>query len=288
MKMVWLELELKRLFLVTVGTVIFVLGLILFVVPTQLVPGGLTGFASLTQTLLGHIGISVNLGLIVVLFNVPVMILGLRGISRTFIYYSIYSIVLQGLLIGLFETQTPFFGSDILAATIFGGLSVGLGAAIALKAGASLGGIDVIAQVLALKLQISIGYVGIVANGIILGTALLMFEPQIALYTLVMFVVANMLVDRLHTAYKRVRLDIVTAHGETVRDALLSRFIRGITILEGTGAYTGAAKQILWIVTQTHEVYDLKKTVLDVDPDAFITMTPIRHLSGKFHKVILK
>lgn len=288
MKRVWLEFEIKRLFLVTLGTVIFVFGLVVFVVPAQLVPGGLTGFAALTQSALGTVGWHVNLGLIVVMFNVPVMIMGLKGISRTFIYYSIYSILLQGLLIGLFESQTPFFGSDILAASIFGGMSVGLGAAIALKAGASLGGIDVIAQVLAIKLQTSIGYIGIVANGIILGLALLLFEAQIALYTLVMFVVANLLIDRLHTAYKRVRVEIVTAFGEPVQAALLSRFIRGITVIEGTGAYTGSPKHILWIVTQTHEVYDLKKAVLDVDPDAFITMTPVRHLNGKFHKVILK
>ena len=283
-----LEFELKRLLQVTLGTMIFVFGISFFIVPASLVPGGITGFATLTQYGFSQIGIPINLGLLVFVFNIPIMIMGIKGISKTFVYYSIYSIVLQGILLGIFNDQAMIFGSDILASSLFGGLAIGLGASIALKAGSSLGGVDILSQFLALKFKITVGYVSLVTNGIVLTIALLIFEAQYALYTLVSFVVANLLVDNLHTAYKRVRLDIVTTKGDEAKSALIAKFIRGITILDGVGAYTGEKRQILWMVTQTHEVYDIKKIVLEIDQDAFIIMTPVRHLSGKFNKVVMK
>ena len=283
-----IQFELKRFLWVTLGTVIFSLGISFFVIPAALIPGGLTGISLLIQYGLSQINIGFNLGILVVILNIPVMIIGIRGISRTFVYYSIYSIVLQGFLIGIFENQDNLFGQDILASSLFGGLSIGLGASIALKSGASLGGMDIISQYISLKKHISVGYVSIMVNGLILMLALLIFDTPIAFYTLLTLFIANLIIDQLHTAYKRVRLDIVTTQGDTVKTALINQFIRGITVFHGTGAYTGQPRQVLWMVTQSHEVYDIKKIVLDMDPDAFITMTPIRHLSGKFHRVIMK
>ncbi len=283
-----LRFELKRLMFVTLGTAIFVVGISFFIVPAALVPGGITGFATLTQYGFNQLGISINLGILVLLFNIPVIIIGIKGISKTFVYYSVYSIVLQSLLLGIFDQREMIFGNDILASSIFGGIAIGLGAAIALKSGSSLGGMDILSQYIALKFKLSVGHVSLFTNAIILTIALLVFEPQVALYTLLALAVANLLIDRLHTAYKRVRLDIVTPYGHQVKDALIANFIRGITIIDGVGAYTGASRNVLWMVTQTHEVYDIQKIVLAIDPDAFMTMTPIRHLSGKFNKVIMK
>ncbi len=283
-----LELELKRLAMVTLGSAIFVIGISVFIVPANLIPGGFTGIATLLQYGLGTLGISINLGLLVVLVNIPIMIIGMVAISKTFVYYSVYSILLQGFLIGFLDYQSPLFEGDYLATSVLGGLAVGLGASIALKSGASLGGLDILAQIFALKFQISIGYISLLINAFILAISLLIFDPQIAFYTLVMFAIANQLVDRIHTAYKRVRLDIITMHSQRIKDALIQNSVRGITILDGVGAYTGQKRQIMVMVTQVHEVYDIKRIIVEVDSEAFITMTPVRHLNGKFNRVILK
>ena len=283
-----IELELKRLGMVTLGTLFFVIGISVFIVPANLIPGGFTGIATLIQYGLSTLGLPINLGVLVVLVNIPVMILGMVSISKTFVYYSVYSILLQGFLIGLLDYQAPLFEGDYLATSVLGGLAVGLGAAVALKSGASLGGLDILAQVFALKFQISIGYISLMINAGILAVSLLIFDPQIAFYTLVMFAIANQLIDRIHTAYKRVRLDIITIQADVIKEALIQNSVRGITILDGVGAYTGQHRKILWMVTQVHEVYDIKRIIVEVDPEAFITMTPIRHLNGKFNRVILK
>jgi len=283
-----LELEIKRLLWVTFGTILFSIGISFFIVPANLIPGGLTGFATLSQYGLRYLNIDLNLGVYVVLFNIPVMILGMVGISKTFVYYSIYSILLQGIFIGAFENQTLITTNDILAASVLGGILIGLGAAMTLKSGASTGGIDIVIQYLSLRFQMSIGYIGIVMNAIILGISLLVFDPQFAFYTLLSFVVTNMLIDKLHTAYKRVRVDILTSKGEEVKDAIIQNFIRGVTMMDGKGAYTGEHRNILWIITQVHEVYDLERIILEIDPNAFVTMTPVHHLNGEFHRVVIR
>jgi uncharacterized membrane-anchored protein YitT (DUF2179 family) len=283
-----LEFEIKRLLLVTLGTIIFVLGIAFFVLPAQLIPGGFTGIATLIQYGLSVLGLNVNIGLVILIVNIPVMILGLKGISKTFVYYSIYSIILQSFLLGLLGENPSLFGEDLLANSTLGGVFIGLGAAIALKSGASLGGMDILTQYLALKLQMSIGYIGLIINTGILVIALLIFDVQIAFYTLLMFAVTNQLVDRIHTAYKRVRLDIITTKAEEIKSILIQNSVRGITILEGIGAYTNQPRNILMMVMQVHEVYDIRKLIVSVDPEAFITMTPVRHLNGKFNRVIMR
>jgi uncharacterized membrane-anchored protein YitT (DUF2179 family) len=283
-----LEIEVKRLLIVTLGSFLAVFGLTFFIVPNELVSGGLTGYALLTRYGLSLLNINVSLSVLVAIVNIPVMVLGFVGVSRKFVYYSMYSIVFQVILIGLLENVEPIFGTDLFAGAIIGGLVVGVGAAITLKAGASLGGLDIVSQFFALKFNISVGYVSIIANGGILAIAFLLFDPNIALYTLLMFVVVNMVVDRIHTAYKRVRLEIVTSHGEAVKAELISHYIRGITLVDGVGAYTGSKRTVLLMVTQAHEVYDVQKTILAIDPEAFISMTPVRLLAGKFNRVIIK
>ncbi len=282
------DVEIKRLAQVTLGTILFSVGISFFIVPANLIPGGLTGFATLSQYGMRFIGVDLNLGFYVVLFNIPIMVLGIIGISRTFVYYSIYSIIMQGVLLGMFENQSLTSGSDILAASVLGGMLVGVGAAMTLKAGASTGGIDIVIQYLSIKFQLSIGSIGIIMNAIILGISLLIFDPEFAFYTLLSFFVANMLIEKLHTAYKRVRLDILTVKGDEVKDAIIKNFIRGVTIIDGKGAYTGEHRSILWMITQTHEVYDIERLILEIDPHAFITMSPIHHRNGKFHRVVIK
>ena len=283
-----MEVELKRLGLVALGTLIFSVGVALFIVPTNLVPSGLTGLVRLVQHSLSLIGIGTNLGVLLVIFNIPVMILGMKEISRTFVYYSVVSIALQGLFIGVMEQHPGVFTDDVLAASVLGGILIGVGAALTLKSGASTGGVDIIIQYISLRYQLSIGYIGILINAVILSLAVVFFDSTYAFYTLLSFVVTNMIIDRLHTGYRRVRLDILTVEGEAIKQAIIDNFIRGVTIQNAKGAYTGEHRTLLWMITQRHEIYDVKKLIVEIDPNAFVTMAPVHHLNGYFQKSIIQ
>lgn len=282
------QLEFRRLLNVLVGTVLYVFGISYFIVPAKLITGGLTGYSVLLTQYLSNIGFDLNLGIAVFVINIPVLILGVIGVSRKFVVYTMISIVLQSILFGFGSPQLSIFGNDLVASAIFGGLFIGTGSGIALKSGASLGGMDVVSQYLAIKKQTSIGLVNLTSNAVLLTLSLLFFEPSVALYTLLGYITSNVLIDKIHTGYKRVRVEIITAKGDVVKEALLNSYEHGITIYEGEGAFTGDPKKILVMVTQSHEVYDLRRRVLGVDEFAFITMTPVRHLNGKFNQIIIK
>lgn len=282
------RLEFRRLFNVILGTVLYVIGVSYFIVPANLITGGLTGYAVLVTSYLERFDIFFNLGIVVFIINIPVMILGIKGVSRKFVIYTVISILLQSLMFGFIKDPNPIFVDDLVGSAIFGGLFIGSGAGIALKSGTSLGGMDVVSQYFAIKKQTSIAMVNLSTNGFLLILSLLFFEPSVALYTLLGYITTNVLVDKIHTGYKRVRVEIITAHGELVKEVLLASYEHGITISDGVGAFTGDAKKVLVMVTQSHEVYDIKKSVLKVDENAFITMTPVRHLNGKFNQIIIK
>ncbi len=282
------RLEFRRLFNVILGTVLYVVGVSYFIVPANLITGGLTGYAVLVTSYLERFDIFFNLGIVVFVINIPVMILGIRGVSRKFVIYTVISILLQSLLFGFIQNPNPIFVNDLVGSAIFGGLFIGAGAGIALKSGTSLGGMDVVSQYFAIKKQTSIALVNLSTNGFLLVLSLLFFEPSVALYTLLGYITTNVLVEKIHTGYKRVRVEIITAHGDLVKEVLLASYEHGITISDGVGAFTGDSKKVLIMVTQSHEVYDIKKSVLKVDENAFITMTPVRHLNGKFNQIIIK
>lgn len=282
------RLEYRRLLNVVIGTILYVVGVSFFIVPAKLITGGLTGYAVLGILFLEQYGLTFNLGIATFLINIPVIYLGLKGVSRKFITYTQISILLQSLMFAFIKVETPVFENDFIGSALFGGLFIGVGAGIALRAGASLGGMDVVSQYFAIKKQTSIALVNLSVNGVLLILSLLFFEPQIALYTFLGYLTTNILIERIHTGYKRVKVEIITARGEEVREKLLQSYEHGITISKGIGAFTGDEKSILLMVTQSHEVYDVRKSVLSVDENAFITMTPVRHLNGKFNQIIIK
>ena len=282
------KLEFRRLLNVLVGTGLYIYGVGFFIVPAKLITGGLTGYAVLITQYLSKLGFDLNLGIAVFIINIPVLILGIVGVSRKFVVYTMISIILQSVMFAIISNPNPVFSNDLVASSIFGGLFIGAGAGIALKSGASLGGMDVVSQYIAIKRQTSIGLVNLTSNGILLTLSLIFFEPSVALYTLLGYITTNVLIDKIHTGYKRVRVEIITAMGEEVKATLLNSYEHGITISDGIGAFTGNPKKILVMVTQSHEVYDLRKRVLEVDSQAFITMSPVRHLNGKFNQIIIK
>jgi uncharacterized membrane-anchored protein YitT (DUF2179 family) len=223
-------------------------------VPAKLITGGLTGYAVLAINYLERFDMSFNLGIATFLINIPVMYLGLKGVSRKFVIYTIISITLQSILLGLINVEDPVFTNDYIGSALFGGLFIGVGAGIALRSGASLGGMDVVSQYFAIKRQTSIAMVNLSVNGVLLVLSMIFFEPSVALYTFLGYIVTNVLVERIHTGYKRVKVEIITAMGEEVREKLLLSYEHGITITKGVGAFTGDEKSILIMVTQSHEV----------------------------------
>ncbi|MFI3214992.1 MAG: YitT family protein [Eubacteriales bacterium] len=279
--------EYKRFFIVALGSCIYALGLIWFLQPAKLYSGGITGLVQLIVNIIEkNTGETISIGILIFLINIPILIIAFKFISTKFALYSLLSIIIQSTLT-LGFIKVPDFGiaaSDNLIMAFLGGCMVGIGGAIALRAGASTGGIDVFAQALSLKKNISIGNFSLIFNVSIALIAGGIFGWAIALYTIVRIITTSLVTDKIHTAYNHLKIEIITDDGEEISSMILREFGRGVTMLNGEGAYTHKKKYVLEVVVSSFELYKLVDLTKEIDPHVFIIACPVKRIVGNFKR----
>lgn len=282
--------------MVTISTVIYCFGVTWFLEPAHLFSGGVTGIAQLIAALFDKINltfISQNLGTIVLVLNIPILIFGWRKVSKRFAICSVISIVIQTVLLngiipmidlGINNPQT-MDKTDMLLLAFIGGFVCGVGSALALRYGTSTGGVDILAQALSFKKNISIGFMSLVVNVIvaILG-AVIFNNPVIAFYTIIRIIVQSVITDRIHTSYNFLRVEIITTKPHELSELLLTDIGRGITIINAMGAYTHTEKSILEIIISSYEMHRVIDDAKRIDPSVFITVSPVKRVAGNFKR----
>jgi uncharacterized membrane-anchored protein YitT (DUF2179 family) len=174
---------------------------------------------------------------------------------------------------------------DLLLLSFVGGFISGVGSSLALRYGTSTGGVDILAQAVSFKKNISIGFISLVVNVIIaiLG-AFLFGNPAVAFYTIIRIIVQSVITDKVHTAYNFLKVEIVTTKTQEVSQLLLSDIGRGITIINAIGAYTHTEKSVLEIIISSYEMHRVIDDAKRVDPSVFITVSPVRRVIGNFKR----
>lgn len=290
--------------MVTISTVIYCMGVMWFLQPASLYSGGVTGIAQLISNSCGRFfNIKIDLGLIVFLINIPILIFGWKKVSKRFVICSVISIILQTVLMneiipvidfGINTGLNPITGvtfpgsgseMDLLLLSFVGGFISGVGSSLALRYGTSTGGVDILAQAVSFKKNVSIGFISLVVNVIIaiLG-ALLFGNPAVAFYTIIRIIVQSVITDKVHTAYNFLKVEIVTTKTQEVSELLLSDIGRGITIINAIGAYTHTEKSVLEIIISSYEMHRVIDDAKRVDPSVFITVSPVRRVIGNFKR----
>lgn len=290
--------------MVTISTVIYCMGVMWFLQPASLYSGGVTGIAQLISNSCSRFfNFKIDLGLIVFLINIPILIFGWKKVSKRFVICSVISIILQTVLMneiipvidfGINTGLNPITGvtfpgsgseMDLLLLSFVGGFISGVGSSLALRYGTSTGGVDILAQAVSFKKNISIGFISLVVNVIIaiLG-ALLFGNPAVAFYTIIRIIVQSVITDKVHTAYNFLKVEIVTTKTQEVSQLLLSDIGRGITIINAIGAYTHTEKSVLEIIISSYEMHRVIDDTKRIDPSAFITVSPVRRVIGNFKR----
>jgi uncharacterized membrane-anchored protein YitT (DUF2179 family) len=290
--------------MVTISTIIYCMGVMWFLEPASLYSGGVTGIAQLISNSCSRFfNIKIDLGLIVFLINIPILIFGWKKVSKRFVICSVISIILQTVLMnkiipvvdfGINTGLNPITGvmfpgsgseMDLLLLSFVGGFISGVGSALALRYGTSTGGVDILAQAVSFKKNISIGFISLVVNVIIaiLG-AFLFGNPAVAFYTIIRIIVQSVITDKVHTAYNFLKVEIVTTKTQEVSQLLLSDIGRGITIINAIGAYTHTEKSVLEIIISSYEMHRVIDDTKRIDPSAFITVSPVRRVIGNFKR----
>ena len=290
--------------MVTISTIIYCMGVMWFLEPASLYSGGVTGIAQLISNSCSRFfNIKIDLGLIVFLINIPILIFGWKKVSKRFVICSVISIILQTVLMnkiipvvdfGINTGLNPITGvmfpgsgseMDLLLLSFVGGFISGVGSSLALRYGTSTGGVDILAQAVSFKKNISIGFISLVVNVIIaiLG-AFLFGNPAVAFYTIIRIIVQSVITDKVHTAYNFLKVEIVTTKTQEVSQLLLSDIGRGITIINAIGAYTHTEKSVLEIIISSYEMHRVIDDAKRVDPSVFITVSPVRRVIGNFKR----
>lgn len=270
----------KKYLVLIIGSLIYSAGLEIFLVPNNIIDGGVVGISIMASYLTG-----IPFGVYMLVLNLPFLYLGYKQIGKTFAISTIISIIALSIFSEFLE-PVPRITEDYFLAAIFGGIIAGAGVGLVIRQGGSLDGTEITAIILDRKTSFSVGEVVMFFNLFILGAAGFVFGWDKAMYSLVAYFIISKMIDvvikGLDESYA---VMIVSDEYEEIADALMHRLGRGVTYLHGQGAYTGDDKQVLYCVVTRLEVVKLKEIALEKDEAAFVTINPVHDIvGGRFKK----
>ena len=270
----------KRIFQLCIGAVIAATGLELFLIPNNVIDGGVVGLAIMSAHITG-----MPFGLFLILINIPFLYLGYKQIGKSFAISTIVAVCFLSFWSEIFEPLEKVTSDPFLAA-IFGGIIDGLGVGLIMRAGGSLDGTEIVALIADKKSVFSTGEVLMFINLFILSGAGLLFGWDKAMYSLfAYYVIAKMIDVTIKGLDESYGVMIVTNAPEELTSALNDRLGRGVTILYGEGGYTHQQKKVLYCVVTRLEVDKLKEIVHDKDENAFVTINVVHDIvGGRFKK----
>lgn len=275
--------ETKKVIIVIVGALLNAVGLNLFLIPADVYSGGFTGIAQLLSRVLEEYSpIYISTGVLLLLLNIPVAILGWMKVGKSFTLYSFISVALTSIFLSIIPLEKV--SDDILLNAVFGGVIQAVGVGLTLKWGASTGGLDIIAMVLSRVKDRPIGTYFFSLNAIIILTAGLLYGWEKALYTLVALYASTRVIDMIHTRHVKLTAMIITQKADELKRAIHEKLVRGITLIPAKGAYSNESKDMLMIVITRYELYDLEKVIKEVDPSAFTNVIQSMGVFGFFRK----
>ncbi|PIC64278.1 hypothetical protein CSV79_07345 [Sporosarcina sp. P13] len=276
-------IEAKRIAVVILGSFLTALSLNFFLINANVYASGFAGAAQLVSSILtDQLDIMIGTGILLLLFNIPVFILGWFKVGKGFTIYSIVSVAFTTLFLELLPIRS--MSDDIMLNAVFGGVLAGVGVGISLKLGASTGGMDIVAMILSRMQDKPIGMYFLVLNGILILVAGFLYEPENALYTMIALYVTTSVIDMIHTRHEKVTAMIITRQADELQQAIHRQMVRGITILPAKGAYSKEDKNMLYVVITRYELYDLERIINETDPQAFTNIVQTVGIFGFFRR----
>ncbi|MBP3509998.1 YitT family protein [Oscillibacter sp.] len=280
-----------RIVAAVAGELIAASALNLFIVPLHLYTGGAMGVCQLIRTLLQtHMGLDFGpydiAGILYFLVNIPILLIGYKDLGRGLVVKTIICTVSYSLFYSLIPIPSAPIVDDYLTACLLGGILTGVGSGIVLTCGCSSGGLDVIGLCLSKRGSgFTVGKFSLTFNVFLYTACLILFSPEVAIYSVIYNFFTSMVLDRMHQQNVNVMAMIFTHADEHI----LGQFIidnlgRGVTYWNGTGAYTGKDVHVLCVSLSKYEIEELLHAVRSIDPQAFLTVQEGVRVYGNFRK----
>ncbi|MGQ0738687.1 MAG: YitT family protein [Bacteroidota bacterium] len=271
--------ELKSSTMMLLGVLSAGFGLQSFLIPNQLIDGGVMGISLLTNKETG-----ISLSLLIIIINVPFILLGWKQISRIFSLKSIGAIALLALMIAVFPY--PDITKDKVLVAVFGGFFIGAGIGLCIRGGGVIDGTEVLAIFLSRKRSLSVGDFILLFNIIIFSVAAYLLSIETALYSILTYLAASKTVDFILEGIEEFTgVTIISPHSDEIATFIKQKMGRGLTVYSGKRGYgkrgeSDAETDIIFTVVTRLEISRLTNEIEKIDPNAFIVMQSIKDTRG--------
>lgn len=283
--------------LIIIGSFITAASINIFLVPNKIAPGGVSGIATVIYYLAGG---RLPVGLIMLILNVPLFLMGMKYIGRKFVVRTLFSTAFLSVAIDVTEPLVNLFverfllsnegvpvQSDILLYAIFGGFLMGLGLGMVFRSGATTGGTDLAAKIVHNFIpRFTIGQILLfIDSSVIIFAAVSFGSFQLALYAIVTLYISSKVIDAILEGVNFAKaVFIISDKSEEISCQIMKKLERGVTALKGTGMYTGISRTVLFCVVHRGQLTQLKEIVKEIDKKAFVILTDVREVLGEGFK----
>ena len=276
------------LLFILAGSVCYAVAIGMFSAPNDIAPGGLTGIA----TLLNHLFDWIPIGTATIVMNVPLLVIAWFVLSKSMVVRTLCGIVISSVLTDVVQplvdelflsTIVQEGGKDPLLVCIFGGALLGLGVGLILRRGGTTGGSEVISRLFEKKYpHMSVGTLILCVDAIVITLSAVVYgQIENALYAVVFVFVGSQIIDRVVYGGRSGKMIMIMSKKQPeITEAIMHKVNRGVTLLKSKGGYSGQDQNTMLVAVRKDEVYRLRKTVFDIDPDAFLMMLTTDEVRG--------
>jgi uncharacterized membrane-anchored protein YitT (DUF2179 family) len=271
--------EVRRYLFLFIGSILASIALEIFLIPNNIIDGGIVGISIMTSYLT-----KLPLSIFIIVLNIPFLFLGYKHIGKTFVFSSLFSIISLSGWVSVFH-PIPGLTNDVLLASVFGGIILGIGVGMIIRYGGSLDGTEMVAIIINKRMAFSVGEMVMFFNIFILSSAGFVFGWNRAMYSLIAYFIAYKVIDVTIEGLNEAKASIIISEkGEEIAEAITARLGRGVTFIEGRGGLTKNKKTILYSVVTRLEVAKLKSIIFDKDENAFVTINDVSDVMGGKHR----
>lgn len=267
-------------------SILFSASIKIFIIPHKIFTGGFSGIAMIISQLSNN---TLNIGMLTLLFNIPLLIVAFFILSKKFFLRTLIAVVLTSFLIDLIPANVnngEIITKNILLSVLFGGVIVGFATGKLLQYYASTGGIDIISTVFAYRgVNLGIGKIGMLINLFIFAAAFFMNGGEATLYSILLSFIVSFVIDSVQLQTNSVMITVYSR--KSGLGDKIATINRGSTRIDALGGFTGDPVYIYQIVTDKLEAYEVRKIVKQHDPEAFFVYQNAEKVYGKFARRIV-
>ena len=278
------NLVLKNLLFLTLGAFIAAFALEMFLVPNNIIDGGIVGISIMLSAKLG-----VPLGYFTFFLNLPFIFLAFRRFGAMFVFYTFWSVSVLSCAVTIFENINKNV-EDPMLACVFGGVLLGCGVGLILRNNGSLDGTEIVAIRLTGKFSFSVGEIIMFFNIFIFTAAGFVFSWSKCMYSMLTYYIAYKVIDIVLEGLNESKsIIIVSDYAEEIGKAIIEQTNTSVTYIDAVGGYSGAPKKLVYCIISRLEIVKMKELIKSIDNTAFLAIENVHDVEGvrikKKHKL---